>query len=375
MRFAVLTIFVCVFAVCSAAESQNEPSPEVVRYLGLAVPYPRNLPEQPITVSADKSIRSGEVRIWTKIDSAGNVTDISSADTTNGGIAPIRGDLEALRFQYTPGRSLPQPLSVPVDILYSGSQAEGWSAHISFPVSPELTTDSILLKDFFAANGVEPPRIISLMPIDYQINDWTDSLRYWTITAQVSLDSNGDLQDISYPIAGQSKMRHQVHMALIHAGYSPARLQGRPVAAEFLVTFRIFDNIDYPFSPFQQIDSAKAPITWRYFMTYYYSEKDISLPPLPRNHANGYINARKLGEGRYGISDVMVDIDQDGRVARAAMTRTQAGLRGVAAKAARLFRWYPAIDTLGRPVEFTGQIGFEFDGTPKIVYIPEWLPR
>jgi hypothetical protein len=375
MRFTALTIFACVFAVCSTAKSQDAASPEAVRYLGLAVPYPEHLSDEPIMVPADESIASGKVRIWAKIDSAGNVIDISSTDSTNSLITPVRGDLEALRFQFTPGESLPQPLSVPVDILYSGSQADGWSARISFPVSPEFTTDSILLKEFFSANGIEPPRIMSLNPIDYQINDRTDSLRYWTITAQVSLDSGGNLQDISYPIAGQAEMRHQVHMALMHARYSPAQLHGRPIAAEFLVTFRIFDNINYPFSPCQQMDSAKAPISSRYFMTYYYSEKDISLPPLPRNHADGFIIARKLGEGKHGTSDVTVDIDQDGKVTRAVMTRTRAGLQGAATQLARLFRWYPAIDAQGQPMEFTGEISFQFDGTSKIVYIPEWLSR
>lgn len=375
MRLRALTIFACVFAVYSAAKPQTAPPPEVIRYLGLAVPYPGNSPDEPIAIASDKPISPDKLRIWMKIDSAGHVVDISSTDSADGLIAPVKDDLRALRFRFTPGKPLPQPLSVPVDILYSGSQADGWSAHISFPVSPQFTTDSILLKDFFAANGVAPPRIISLMPIDYQIDDRTDSLRYWTITAQVSLDSNGSLQDITYPIAGQDEMRHQVHMALIHAGYSPARLHEKPIATEFLVTFRIFDNIKYPFSPFEETDSAKTPITSRYFMTYYYSENDISLSPLPRNHAKGYITARKFGEGKHGISDVMVDIDQDGRVTRAAMTRTRAGLQGAATRAVRLIRWYPAIDTRGQPTEFTGPIGFEFDGTSKIVYIPEWLPR
>ena len=374
MRFVVLISLIFGFAVGSAAEPQDVSPSEVVRYLGLAVPFPVNAPETPMMIDTAHVLYPAEMRVWLTVDSSGSIRDMRYSSDSAAYIDPIKPDLDTVRFQFAPGRNLASPLSIPVRVTYSGRALDGWSVDISFPISARFTTDSLLLRDFFSANGVEPPRIVSLAPVYYAIKVSSDNLHYWTITAQVALDAQGKLQDISYPIAGQTRMRHQVHVALMHAGFSPARLQGKPFATDFLVTFRIFDNIDYPFSPFQQSDTAEAPIASRYFMTYYYSENDIFIHPLPRKPRREILRSPKYGMGNGGFSEVTIDIDTCGKVTGVRVGRTMAGLRQVAAKTARLLDWYPAVDAGGQPVKYTGRLRLDFSGTTKIVYIPEWLP-
>jgi hypothetical protein len=170
-------------------------------------------------------------------------------------------------------------------------------------------------------------------------------------------------------------MAHQVHVALMRAGFSPARIKGEPVATEFLVTFRIFDNISYPFSPLQEPDSSlPQPLTADYFMTYYYSENDISLYPLPRKRARGYIRAPQFADEPPGFANVLIGLDQTGTLVHVGVLRVRTGLRRAAAEVTRLITWYPAVNNRGEPVSFSGMVRLEFRGEPEIVYIPEWLP-
>ncbi len=375
MRLVALIGLLFGIVAISPAQAQDVSPPGVVRYLGLAVPYPDNPPESPMTLRIGQVRYPAVVRTWLTVDSSGATRKVTFPADSAAYIDPVKTDLESLHFAFTPGRGLSAPLSIPVTVKYSAKTPAGWTVSISFPISAELTTDSVLLEEFFAVNGVEPPRIVALLPIYYEIRVEPEELRYWTITAQVSLDTEGRLLDIAYPVAGQDQMWHQVQMALMHAEYTPARLQGEPFATDFLVTFRIFDNIDYPFSPLDQSDTTETSVASRYFMTYYYNENDIFLFPIPRRPAGEYLQSPKLGNNNTGFSDVTVDIDTGGKVTGARVTRTVESVRQPAAKAARILLWYPAIDTRGQPTEYTGKIRFEFVRTSKIVYIPEWLSR
>ncbi len=374
MRLVALIGLIFVIAAGSTAYAQDASPPAVVRYLGLAVPYPDNPPEQPLTRSVDSLRRSATVRSLLTVDSSGTTLGVDFPADSAAFIDLVEADLKALHFAFTPGRELAWPVSVPIDVDYYAKATDGWNIRFSFPISANLSTDSVLLREFFAVNGVEPPRIVKLIPIDYSIRMEPEKLRYWTVTAQVSLDADGELRDISYPVAGQDRMRHQIHMALMRAEYTPARLGGTPIAADFLVTFRVFDNLKYPFSPLDQSDTVEAPLSSRYFMTYYYNENDIFLYPIPRQPGGMILRSPKLGDDKTGFSEVTVDIDTVGMVTGARVRLTTEKLRQPAAKAARLLTWYPAVDTRGRSTEYTGKIRFEFVGTPKIVYIPEWLP-
>jgi hypothetical protein len=375
MRLVVLIGLLFGIVAGSIVHAQDVSPPGVVRYLGLAVPYPENPPESPKTRKIFSVLYPAAVRVWLTVDSSGATRKVASPADSAVYIDPVKADLDSLRFSFTPGKNLSAPLSIPVNVDYSDRTRDGWRVRISFPISADLTTDSVLLREFFAANGIEPPRIAALTPIDYSLRAEPDKLRYWTVTAQVSLDDKGNLQDITYPVAGQDRMRHQIQMALMRAEYTPARLKRTPFATDFLVTFRIFDNIKYPFSPLDRSDTTETPVASRYVMTYYYNENDIFLYPIPRRPAGEYLQSPKLGNGKTGFSDVTVDIDSEGTVTAVYVSQTWEQVRQVAAKAARLLHWYPAVDTRGRPTAFTGKIRFEFVGTSKIVYIPEWLPR
>lgn len=374
MRSVALIGFIFGIILCSPVKAQNVSSPGVVRYLGLAVPYPENPPDDSTAMMVRDVRFSAAVRVWLTVDSSGKTLKVAYADDSAAYIDPIKTELESLQFLFTPGRSLPSPLSIPVTVDYSDRTPDGWMVRTLFPVSADLATDSVLLGEFFASNGVEPPRISTMMPIDYSIGMDPENLRYWTVTAQVSLDAGGRLQDITYPVPGQDAMRHPVQMALIRADYTPAQLRGEPFATDFLVTFRIFDNIKYPYSPLDRSDTTGLPVSARYVMTYYYNENDIFLYPIPRRPASETLQSSKLGR-LTGFSNVTVDIDTAGNVTGARVRRTVERVRQSAAQAARLIQWYPAIDTRGRPDKYTGNIRFDFAGKPKIVYIPEWMPR
>ncbi len=374
MRLVFLIALLAGLVAGLPAMAQEKSPSGIVRYLGLAVPYPDTLLENP-EVPAGGGVRFPEtVRAWLTVDSSGTTRTVTCADDSAVYIDPVRAELEALHFSFTPGIDISPTLSIPVTINFSGRTTTGWNVKMLFPVSAEQATDSVLLKEFFAANGVEPPRITAMMPIKYGIAFDQEKLRYWTITAQVSLDAEGDLMDITYPIAGQDAMRHPVQMALIRAEYTPTRLKGKPLATDFLVTFRIFDNIKYPFSPLDLTDTADVPLAARYFMTYYYNENDISLYPIPRRPADQTLQSSQLGR-LTGFAEVTVDIDTAGTVTGARVGRTVERTRHAAYKAARLLQWYPAIDVRSQPTDFTGEIRFDFVGSPKIVYIPEWIPR
>jgi len=374
MRLIALIGLLFGLVACSTVEAQDASPPGVVRYLGLAVPYPDDFPDSSQVIEAGQIKFPATVTASLTIDASGNTKKIEYAEDS-AYLDPVKDMLTSIHFSFTPGTTLPSPLSIPLNVAYSGKTADGWKVNVYLPVSTELTTDTVLLDEFFAANGIEPPRITAMMPIDYSIDVDLDHLRYWTVTALVSIDADGQLRDISYPIAGQDEMSHSVQMALMRARYSPARLRGTPFATDFLVTFRIFDNLKYPVSPLDLSDTADVPLSSRYFMTYYYCENDISLYPIPRRPDRGYLQSSRLGAANTGFSEVTVDIDQGGNVTGARVARTTERLRQVGADVARLLRWYPAIDTHGKPTKFTGRIRLEFVGAPRIVYIPEWMPR
>ena len=364
-------IFVCI--ACSGGFAKGPAEDPVTTYLGLSIPYPDSIPIHPYLLKR-RMFGSHSMMIYFIVDKKGKVKKVDYPSDSGIFIEPLVKYLKKIKFSFTPGRDLDFPLKVPVEAIITGSGQMNAAVRLKFPVSPGIVSDPELLAEFFECNGVKPPQVVEIPPLFYRIVNPRNGPDYLIITARVFLDERGQLQEISYPIPGQDDGIHQVQVAIMNARFRPAEVKSRPTACDFLLTFRIFGNLKYPYSPIQPPDSTiKSPFTARYFMMQYYNAADIVAPALPRNHGSGLIQAAMLARGRTGIAEVFVRIDSAGMADRVLVVNAMPGIADKAEKAIRLVNWYPARDHRGIARPFAGRISIVFDDSMRIVYIPEWL--
>jgi hypothetical protein len=366
---------VIIIAGAPAGYSAEQREAEIVTpYFGLSMPVPDTLPNLALENKKGVRLLNKEFIAVLAVDDGGQVREVEyDADMTDY-MKPLVKGLKKISFQFTEGYSLDFPLRVPFEIKFSGVVGGGKKARLKFPLAPDTTSDAALLETYFKQNDVDPPGVIDIPPIFYRVEPQSDDAEYLTITARVFLDESGQLRDIRYPIPGQDIMTHAVQMGLMNARYAPARIKGRPTAADFLLTFRIFDNLKYPFSPLRQADTAEIePITAGYFMTRYFNTVDMGIPALPRTHGYGYIHTAPLAHRRTGTAEADLRIDTVGAVRGVSVVRASPGLTEIIAPVVKLIGWYPARDRMGRPEPFAGRILLKFEAAPKVVYNAEWL--
>jgi hypothetical protein len=373
-RLLILLVFVVVPTVGVFAEGDSASA--VTPYLGLSLPYPDTVSPWLVKPKPGLLLKVPTLPVTLLIGGDGRVTDIQCSPDRLDYIEAIRSRLGSLYFQYTPGKAIPFPVALPVEVRFSVQSPAEWRADPVFPISPGLISDSTLFRLMLEKNGIRPPAVISLPSVFYKPDPSMKNPEYLTITARITIDDSGKLADITYPIQGQDRMTHQVQVALMNAQFSPLIINGQPLPAEFFLTFRIFDNLQYPFSPLSTSDSTDTlPLTARYFLTQSYCANDISIPPLPRNHPKGYIHTAAFGKNRIGAARVKVTIDETGAVAGVLPLTASPAVSDIVRDVIRLTTWYPAVTAAGKRDRFSGAVWIQFDGTPQVVYNPEWLSR
>jgi hypothetical protein len=369
-----LILFLSVL-LCPIAAAESAKTSVVTPYLGLSLPYIDSIPVWTVELKKGAIIRNRSLLAFLAVDEKGDVTNLEFPPDSITYIEPIEKNLKKVKFHFIEGRDLSFPVMVPVIIRYSGSGMMEKTVTLKFPITADSTSDSELLSVLLERNGVEVPQVMDIKPIFYKVDPTREKAECITVTARVFLDETGELINITYPITGQDVMTHQVHMAMMNARFIPATLNGAVFASDFLLTFRIFDNIRYPFSPLSPPDSTRtAPITTHYFMTQYLNGTDISIPPLPRKHGSGIIQAALLARHRIGSAEIILRINAEGKTRGVSVQTATPNLADEAQKVVKLITWYPALNRLGEPEAFVGRVSLRFDASTKVVYIPEWLP-
>ena len=363
---------VVLMAVPAGADENH--ATDIRPYFGLAAPYPVDVPEIDLDRETSGKLRNRSLLITLDIDKDGTVIDVAHPPDSAAYVDPIESSLRSIRFAYLDGIAIGEPITVPVHLTYSGNASKGKSISLRFPVSPDLTSDTLMLKLFFSYNDIVPPRLVSLPEIFYRVSPGQDAPDYLTITARVELDAAGNLVDVGFPLPGYDNMTHSLQTALIHAEFEPAAVKGEKIAADFFVTIRVFGNMAFPREAFAPIDSTgESNLTEQYFLTCYYNTADIRMFPLPRNYGRGYLRSKQLSDTHPGDAIVRIRIDSLGIVRGTSVLRAAPGSEENARQVARLIQWYPAIDESGRRVDFAGDVRIRFNGSTKIVFIPEWL--
>jgi hypothetical protein len=373
MRNFLAKLIMALLLMASPLAAEDDEVPGFSPYMGLSVPYPDTIPELIIKHPGDRRIINGFRTACLLIDAQGKILDLVFPDDSIYRFEPLVNKREEMRFGFLEGKKIKDTLIVPVQLEYYGP-AQKKSIRLHFPVSQDIVSNKPLLEEFFDINNIRPPAVIDMPQVNYKVDRAKREPDYVTVTALVYLDENGELLDLTYPIPGQDQMTHQVHVALINAEFEPARINDRPFACNFFLTFRIFDNIKYPFSPFQLSDSTRTPVvTEKYFMTRYFNHRDISVPALPRRFASGTILSPEHGPRVHGWLVATVGINVEGEVSFVSASHRKARRARAAREVLMTTTWYPAIDWRGDAKLFSGKVRVEFNQTRYVVYIPEWI--
>jgi len=373
LKTAVIGLIIISLTVTIPAFSEESAVGSVTPYLGFSLPYPEQIPELMISLK-DPLVSDRSLIINCLIDKKGKVKKVEYPSDSAAFIEPILKDLKKLEFQFIEGHQLAFPMNVPIEVTVAGNDQKSTSVRLRFPLSAEMTANPDLLSIFFARNEIQPPEIIEFQPVFYKVDDAQDGPDYLMVTARVFLDEKGELRDISFPLSKQTAAQHQVQMAVMNARFTPLKYKSESMPSDFLLTFRFFRNLEYPFSPYQAEDSTgMTPLTARYFMSQFYNAADISAPALPRNHSAGQIRAPKLGLGLGGRASLFARIDTTGTITNVLQLSASLDMGDRPEKAVRMIKWYPRRDSSGNKTVFAGKITLIFDGSTRIVYIPEWL--
>jgi len=343
-------------------------------YLGLAVPIPDTVPEMRLPPSPSRHIPNGEYLLTLEVDQKGRVKKIRFPSDSAWCYGPVDAVRKQIHFRFLDGARIDFPVKVPAKLCYGNAGTGDRMVRLRLPISADSISDGSLLDRFFADNRITLPAVTMLPSIYYQLPPDGKPADCHTITALVAIDETGALGDLSFPFPEGAGMTHPLQSALINASYRPAAKKGKPFPCRLLITFRIFDNLRYPIAPLAPPDTTRnAPMTAKYFMTTYLNPRDIALFPLPRSFADGVIKAGAAPRGYIGRLRGEITISPEGTVGRTTVRGTRPELEDLARQVFRLTDWYPARNNRGEAIWFTGYITAEFDGTPNVVYIPEWV--
>lgn len=377
MRLLLLVAAMATAGIVAADQPSPAPVPiipDFPLYLGLAVPLPDTIPAMSVLPSPARYVPNGEYRLMLEVDKKGRVKKLRFPADSAWCYGPVTAVQGRIRFRLLGGDKIDFPVKVPARLSYVNEGTGGRVVRLQLPISADSISDGPLLVRFFEENAITLPAVTALPPISFQLPRDLKPTDCRTITALLTLDKKGNLEDLSFPFPEGEGMTHPIRSALINGTFQPAAKKGKPFPCRFLVTFRIFDNLRYPFSPFAPPDTAGVePVTAEYFMTSYYNPLDIALYPLPRSSAAGVIRAGAFARGYIGTLRGEVMIDPEGNMARAMIRGAGQKLEDMARKVLRLTDWYPARNNRGEAIWFTGPVSIRFDGTSNVVYIAEWL--
>lgn len=379
MRLLILLGALAAVGAAGAENTSPEPAvrqPAMEPYLGLAVPVPDTVPTLTAPLEAAPYIPNGSYALSLVVDKKGRVKKLRYSPDSAAYYAPVQEVYKQVRFRFLDGVKIGFPLNVPAMVDYANAGMAVRKISLRFPISPDSISDAPLLTRLFAENKIDPPAISYLPPVFYLISPDRKADDCPTITARVSLDAAGTVENLEFPFPGGEGMTHPLQAALINAAFTPARKNGKPFPCDFYVTFRIFDNLRYPFTPFRPADSAvTGPMAGKYFMTIYFNDRDIAIFPLPRRFAEGVISAGVSSRGIYGTIPAEVMIGPDGKMGRVNISGGERKQIDAARRALQLTEWYPARNNRGEAEWFFGRVKVTFDGSSKVVYVPEWIVR
>ncbi len=357
----------------AAASAEDAVSVEPSLYLGLAVPIPDSVPAMILVPSAGGAVPNGSYPAVLLVKKNGKIKKVLAGPDSTRFYEPLTAISNKIRCRFLRGRKLHFPVAVPVRLEFSnngGSQ----KAALRFPISTDLVSDTMLLFEFYERNRVTPPSVTIMPSLFYRFDHTGKEPVCLTMTAHMALDEGGRLVDLSFPGGAPGSMNHQVQVALMNAAFAPASLDGRGWPCEFWVTFRLFDNVRYPFTPSAPTDTTRTPsVTERFVMTRYFNPRDISICPLPRRYPSGIILTSENLYGARGTVRALVQIDSEGEVSGISIAGASTRLTQAARKAVKLTQWYPAVGPTGERESFSGAITLELDGSAQVVYIPEWV--
>ncbi|MCK5125141.1 MAG: hypothetical protein KAR42_02700 [candidate division Zixibacteria bacterium] len=351
---------------------------QVGQYLGLALPYhKRDVIE--LDLKKSEGLKSRTVQILLQVDKKGKVKDISYNADSAAYIKPIQKHLKKLKFKFLDGMPISFPQKIPVIIKYKPIFKSGKKVTLDFPVNFNVETDNyesnrFLLALYFEHNNIAPPEVVALPPLSYPADVHEKSGRYLTISAKIKLSKTGELEDIQFPLENMKTGTHQVFTALLNASFEPFLINNEPRPCEFFLTFRIFDNLKYPYLP--KIDVKNDSTAFHselYFVTSYFNSGDISIFALPREFPELVIPASGLSVEVYGEGLAEVVIDEDGRITGISTLRATGNMGGYIRDIMLRLNFYPAVNSRGEPIAFFGRIRLGIDYMNKVVYFPEWL--
>lgn len=350
-------------------------------YLGVSLPYPKENPQIEMDKKhSKKRIGRAEFQVNLIIDQKGKIKELDYSPDYLKWIDPIKKKLKKTKFQFTEGRSLGKLIKVPIVVIFGDEFLKNGTINLKFPFIVQETEteldykfDRDLAHVFLRINNVILPEVKFIPPMKFRVDPTDKNGQYVTVAARVQIDELGELVNVTFPIEGMNKFTHSALTALIHSEFSPASINDTVVASDFLLVFRFFDNILYPYSPTESVDSSdNLTYAQKWFMTIRLNPEDIYIYPIPRNFPLGYIGSSGMTKFAFGEASGQVHINEDGETYfRAA--NVHESLKENISKIMSRFTWFPAVNTEGKYEWYSGKVKIKIDFAKKVVCNAEWL--
>lgn len=348
-------------------------------YFGLQI-HVATRPEVNIERKDLEGNRIKKFRVDLTVDDKGRVKGYAYPNDSIPDLNCFRKAFDKIEFETIEGQiQVDNPATIPVKAKLVWKDGKEGRIDLDFPVwrdsLDELHSDTLLLNEYFRLNKIDPPGLREIPPLSYLLPVKKKDGRYLTITALVSLDDSGKVENIEFPFDTTGQGTHQVFMALLYADYMPVRVDGKAYDSRFYVTFRLFDNIEYPFQPVVDgMFDSTATDAQKCFVTTYWNPQDIAVYPIPRDFPHLSMPLSGLSvRATPGFGWVEVGIDTTGAVVAAWQQNTSSSQAKYIQGIARRLTFYPAYDKSGKSISFSGKVLIQIDKDKNVVYFPEWL--
>ncbi|MFQ6008028.1 MAG: energy transducer TonB, partial [Candidatus Zixiibacteriota bacterium] len=306
------------------------------------------------------------------IDKEGRVTAVSVEDQSDTAFERYARDwLKSIRFEPATFKGKKTRSRAPVILQY---RPRVRLPEIHFPIdSNRVITDADLYFKVYGLNDIHLP-MLDEFPSYFCELKWSDSLViYKYVLVKIELDESGEVVNTELVRSTSPTYNTSIMSAILWADFSPAEMQGTPIASECYLLVSFFPYINYPTRVWRRTELDSLSLLGRFRMRLLPDTVGLMSKPLPAWTGGEKFSYSGPHQYLRDTVSAILYIDTSGHVKLGRMNNGSKQLQAVVREICRHLRFFPALDFQGQSCPYSGLTSFVFQGSTKIRIVCHWL--
>ncbi len=342
-------------------------------HYGLTLPVP--ISSKPwLTDSTSTGQAERRVPINLRVNQKGvviSVTFASSADSI--GLACFVPYLRSLKFEPGLRDNVPAEMTLRLEMQTDGACRQPL---LHFPVGPNRQiARSELYWAAFAANGIEPARLVTFPSYYYMSDPLTSGSRYDYKLYRIDLDTLGKVTAVDVVAATETKFSDQIRSATVWGEYQPLRINGRPMASINYLAVALFADMEYPTTTWSPETISSRSAEERLRIRLLPDTVGEMIPPVVRRDWSGVIADSAAWEPVRNLVSAQLQIDTTGATVIDRINNLSWRVRRVFGGLAFDRRFFPARSFSGQWLTWQGLAYARYQDASHVKIWFDWSPQ